>query len=154
MKNVPAAKPSKNRSENRTGNGMKNVPADRFEIRTGIQIKQIKKTLKQQGRAASLEEKGTYATAVELLEGEGFDRPTAEKLAASHDIERIVRQIEWIDGRNVRRNRTGMLRLAIEQDWSKPVAGKLRRLNSNANESTPMAEARDQLAKHFNSLSS
>jgi hypothetical protein len=155
MKNVPEARLSQHRFENRPGIGMKNAPADRFENRTGLQIKQTKKTLKQQ-MPVSFKEEGEAAgtVAVELLEGEGFDRLTAEKLAAKHDIDRIVRQIEWIDQRRVRRNRVGMLRLAIEQDWSKPMAEKLRRLNSEPPRAIPLAEERDKLADRFKVSSS
>jgi hypothetical protein len=155
MKNVPAANASKNRSEIRTGIGMKNVPGDRFENSTGIEIKQINNTLKQQWAAVSFKEEREDAgtAAVGLLEGEGFDRLTALKIASKHGIERIVRQIEWIDQRRVRRNRVGMLRLAIEQDWSKPTVGKLGRPNSTSPQAAELSNARDRLTKHFNSFS-
>ena len=158
MKNVPAAESSKNRSEIRTGIGMKNVPDDRFEIRTGLEIKQINKTLKQQQPAASFKERedeaGARAAALELLGGEGFDYQTAQKLAENYPIERIVRQIDWIGDRRVRKNRVGMLRLAIEQDWSKPAAAKLGRPNSASPQAAELSDARDRLTKHFNSFSS
>ena len=137
---------------------MKNVPADRFEIRTGIQIKQTNKTLKQQRPAVSLEEKGdgigATSAAIELLRDEGFDATTAEKLASKYAIEQIIHQIEWIDERHVRQNRIGMLRKAIEQDWSKPTAEKLRRRNSAPAEPDELAEAREALGRQFNSFPS
>lgn len=155
MKNVPGAEPFNNQSENQTGIGSKNSPVDQFKNRTGLQIKQTKKTSKQQAAVFTRKERdATGADAVELLQHEGFDRTTAEKLAGTHAIERIVRQIEWIDQRGVRRNRVGMLRKAIEQDWSKPMAGKLRRLNAQDPNTHPLAEARDALAKRFSSFSS
>jgi hypothetical protein len=130
MKNVPAKIQSENRFEIRTGIGMKNVPADRFEIRTSIQIKETNNNSKQQD-AASFEKSAdaTIAAAVEALRAEGFDASTANRLAGKHPIERILRQLDWIDAREAKRNRLGMLRVAIEQDWTKPTDEKLRHRN-------------------------
>jgi hypothetical protein len=131
-----------------------NPTGDRFGNPTGIQIKQ-NKTLKQQN-AAPLEngKSSAHIAVLDLLEGEGFDTLTANKLASQYPIERIIRQVDWIDQRRVQRNRVGMLRLAIEQDWSKPRSGKLGRPNSATAEANEVAEARDRLAKQFNSISS
>jgi hypothetical protein len=43
-------------------------------------------------------------------------------LASVYSGERIERQIHWLDGRQVKSNRLGMLRSAIEQDWAAPKA--------------------------------
>src|SRR5262249_685272 len=48
-----------------------------------------------------------------------FDSATSMRLA-SHPLERIQRQIGWMDSRTVTRNKLGMLRKAIEEDWPKP----------------------------------
>ena len=136
-------KPDRDRFENQTG--------DRFENQTGLQIKQ-NKTLKQQSVVPFEERKdASQVAAIELLEREGFDPATAHKLAETFPVEQILRQIDWIDERHVRRNRIGMLRMAIEQDWSKPTAEKLRRLNSAPEE---IDKARGRLAEQFNSRSS
>ena len=138
---------------------MKTPPAEtstenRFENPTGIQIKQSNKTLKQQSTEAaavsSLKEREVDAAA-EILRREGFDQATAERLANRYAIERITEQIEWIDRRSVKRNRLGMLRLAIEQDWGKPSpAGKqLGRPNFAAEKNPGFAEQRDQLLERF-----
>ena len=136
-------KPHRDRFEIPTGN--------RFENPTGLQIKQ-NKTSKQQQSAAPLNETiaESIGPAIALLEREGFDRLTAEKLAAAYPIERIIRQIDWIGGRRVRQNRVGMLRLAIEQDWSKPSAGKSGRPDSPREAGNPLDEARSRLSKQFN----
>jgi len=56
-----------------------------------------------------------------LLRAEGFDVPTARRLSCEHAIDVIERQIAWIDFRNPRDNRLGMIRKGIEQNWSQPV---------------------------------
>ena len=55
-----------------------------------------------------------------LLTQIGFDKPTARRLAAQHPLETIQRQIAWLPLRNTTTSRLGLLRRAIEQDWSKP----------------------------------
>jgi hypothetical protein len=126
---------------------------DRFGNPTGLQIKQ-NKTSKQQQDAASLEKgrAGSNATAVQLLATEGFNALTAQKLTTNYPIEQIIRQIDWIDARGVKRNRLGMLRLAIEQDWAKPGSEKLRRRNSSADEHDELQQARARLNEHFNQI--
>lgn len=125
-KNGPARTEAEDRSGNRTGIGRKSGPADRWEKRTDIQITNTNNTLKQH-RAASAAHAAALSSkegdvAAELLCDQGFDSVTARRLAERYPIERILRQLDWIDRRGTKRNRLGMLRLAIEQDWSKPSA--------------------------------
>ncbi len=59
-------------------------------------------------------------SALELLKQTGFDEPTARQLAGKCFLEVIQRQVQWLPLRNTTRNRLGLLRRAIEQDWPKP----------------------------------
>jgi hypothetical protein len=108
-KTLPAENEAMNRYENQTGTGSKSRPADRYENQTDIEIKQINKTLKQQA-----------ADAVELLKGEGFDPKAAEAIAGGYSFERVERQIRWLGRRQIKSNRLGLLRAAIQGDWPEP----------------------------------
>ncbi len=125
QKNVPAKTDEFDRSEKQTGNGQISVPAERSEKRTDIQIKESNNTLKQHKTIA--------AETFERLKAEGFDARSAEAIAHRFTAERIERQLRWIDRRQVKANRLGMIRTAIEQDWAEPVtpsSGNLRQRNS------------------------
>jgi hypothetical protein len=110
QKTLPEKMTAQVRSEKPTGIGQKTLPEDRSEIPTDIEIKQRNNTLKQQ-----------VVVSFERLRAEGFHEPAAKAIALSYPAERIERQIRWIDDRNVKRNRLGMLRSAIERDWPAPV---------------------------------
>lgn len=63
----------------------------------------------------------------DLLINQGFSRSVALSLAKSADLEVIQRQILWQEVRQASRNRLGMLRKAIEEDWPQPEgAGQSR----------------------------
>lgn len=107
-----------------------NVNGERSEKVNGMSIKTEHKTSKttaadQSPTAGSLSEGPTAAAAeaVELLTKAGFDQAAAEKLAQKRPLDVIRRQIEWLPLRNTSRNRLGLLRRAIEQDWAKPEGG-------------------------------
>jgi len=121
QKNVPENADPKKQSEKSTGNGPKNVPEERSEIRTDIEIKQRNKILKQ--KALSPE----AAVSFEKLKEAGFDDRAAKVIACGHSFDCVDRQIRWIDSRGVRRNRLGMLRRAIEEDWPRPESATLAR---------------------------
>jgi len=121
-KNVPEDDEPLERSEIRTGNGSKNVPEKRLEKRTDIEIKQRNKTLKQQKMLPA-----EAAVSFEKLKGTGFDERAARAIAERYPFDRIERQIYWIDQRSIRRNRLGMLRRAIEEDWARPESNTLAR---------------------------
>jgi hypothetical protein len=57
---------------------------------------------------------------LDLLLKVGFDRATAGRLAPRSSVEVIQRQIQWLPHRTATRNRLGLLRRAIEEDWPKP----------------------------------
>jgi hypothetical protein len=104
-----------------TGSGSKGEPGDRSKKVTGIEIKQTNKTPKQQQQAAVApidpEDEGAHRRLIEI----GFDRVTSVRLASSRSLEHIERQIAWMGQRNPTRNPLGMLRRAIEEDWTEPV---------------------------------
>lgn len=118
QKNVPEES-TPDRSEKRTGRSQKNVPENRSEKRTDIKTKQRNNTLKQQQHVAAAG--GSFQ---KLLE-EGFDVETAEHLTALRSPENIDDQIRWLSLRAPARNRLGMLRRAIEENWSAPAGTKL-----------------------------
>src|SRR5215471_16829963 len=102
------------RSENPTGKTTVRKPErERSENQTDIQITNTNNILKQQPKADT-------AVAFERLQSAGFDARAAIAIASQFDLDRIKRQILWIDQRKVRSNRLGMLRVAIEEDWSAP----------------------------------
>lgn len=99
------------------------VNGERFRKVNGIRIKT---ELKNEQTTAVL---ATVATStgmaavkspLELLKQTGFDDATARQLAATHSFKIIQRQVDWLPLRNVTRNRLGLLRRAIEQDWPRP----------------------------------
>src|SRR5207249_10536085 len=86
------------------------------------------------------------AAAVETLRSEGFDAATASRLAGKYPIDQILRQLDWIDAREAKRNRLGMLRVAIEEDWTKPGDEQLRRRNRESRSESQIREARERLS--------
>jgi len=152
QKTLPAETELENRSEIPTGNGQKSLPAQRSENPTGIEIKQTNKTSKQHA---------DVAVAFSKLRGEGFDAKAAQAIANKHPLERIERQIRWLDGRKVKSNRLGMLRAAIEQDWPEPAMAPRRRLSapnpdrpSGAGFTGALEKARQKLLGRINTTSS
>ena len=125
MKTVPGDSIESDRSENRTGIGMKSGPGDRSENRTGIEITSTKNTSKQQPD-------NTVAASYEELVREGFDAHAAKAIASRYPVRRVLDQIAWLPRRKVSRNRLGLLRRAIEEDWPPPSAGNLGRPKSDA----------------------
>src|ERR1051326_8907129 len=119
QKNPPANAALELRSEIPTGNGQKNPPGERSEIPTGIEIKQRNKTYKQSKTPLALAPEA--AATFEKLKKEGFDDATARKLASRVSFDHAERKITWMDRRQVRSNRLGMLRKAIEENWQAPA---------------------------------
>ncbi|MGH8651348.1 MAG: hypothetical protein ACREUI_04460 [Burkholderiales bacterium] len=109
-----------NRFKIRSGTGSKKIADNRFKIRSDIEIKQINKTSKQQQDAVaeiSLEDKESFGR----LREAGFDNKTASLLASVRSLEHIEQQIAWLPKRHSTKNPLGLLRKAIEEDWSEPV---------------------------------
>lgn len=101
--------PNARRSRNRTGNDSKTEPVHRFKNRTVINTEQ-KDILKQQHVAAR------------LLRDAGSDHQVATQLSQRKSAEEIERQIAWLPERSPLKNPLGMLRKAIEENWSEPIA--------------------------------
>ena len=55
-----------------------------------------------------------------ILIQEGFDEEAARSLANRYPLDRIQKQVECLSLRRVSRNKLGMLRKAIEEDWPIP----------------------------------
>lgn len=113
-----------------SGDGSKSVAGKRFQKYSDIEIKDINNTFEIQQQSAAVEEAASTAAvvalsdetkeAVSLLLSAGFDRKTANHLAMSYPSDRIKRQVSWISLRSAAKNRLGMLRRSIEEDWPKP----------------------------------
>lgn len=95
------------------------------EKENDISIKKELKTSKTTAAAAEvIPDAPVAAAAIALLVQVGFDTPTADRLAQGHSPEVIQRQIDWLPLRRSSRNRLGLLRRAIEEDWPKPEGGE------------------------------
>ncbi|MCP5523246.1 MAG: hypothetical protein H7A46_17055 [Verrucomicrobiales bacterium] len=114
----PVQKSERNRS--------RKVNGDRANKVNGISIKKDLKTTKAAAAHDAVPETphdpsaAAVVAAVELLTKTGFDRPTANRLVRAHSADRVQRQVQWLPLRRPSRNRLGMLRRAIEEDWPKP----------------------------------
>ncbi len=104
------------------------VNGERSEKVNGISIKIEPKTEQATAGVPAANgiaaDKAPVAAAVmsgfELLRKAGFDERTARCLAGKRSPEVIQRQMDWLSLRHTTRNRLGLLRRAIEQDWPKP----------------------------------
>ena len=99
-------------SEIRSSNGQKIESAERSKIQSNIQMKPLNETFKPQA--------ADPATAVEILKREGFGETASTEIARLVSLETIERQIAWLERRAPSRNRLGMLRKAIVEDWPEP----------------------------------
>jgi hypothetical protein len=79
----------------------------------------------------------------ESLRKAGFDVATARRLALERSEDVIRRQIAWLPRRTVNRNRLGLLRRAIEEDWPKPHGV------DPAEEDSPLYSAAKLFASHY-----
>ena len=92
---------------------------DQSEKVNGISIKRDLKT-NTAAKTAAVSTVAAVATELELLKQTGFDETTAKALAARQSAAVIRRQIQWLPLRHTTRNRLGLLRRAIEEDWPRP----------------------------------
>jgi hypothetical protein len=110
------------RDQSNKMNGERSDMMNGISIKTELKTKQT--TTATEPVAPALPSAAQFAAAVEspfdLLIKTGFDERTAQRLAQKRPMEVIQRQIEWLHLRAPTRNRLGLLRRAIEQDWSKP----------------------------------
>ena len=123
------------RFKNDTGIGSKTIPEDRFKNCTAYKIKQRNKTskIKQQQRKDALPP--VAADIVDIytrLLQEGFDHDTAHALAGNFPAETIKNQCNWLKKRKATRNRLGLLRRAIEENWPEPQTSTAGKKDSEA----------------------
>lgn len=134
------------RSEKPTGNGQKNPPEKRSEKPTDIEIKPKNKTSEKQqqqpARGAPLVAAVTQ-NCYRKLRSEGFNDKTALHLAGTYTAEQIQQQLAWISLRTPARNRLGMLRKAIEENWPCPTG------NDEVKGSEKSTTAGRTFAQHF-----
>lgn len=102
--------------KNRTGRSSESAPVEQFKNRTDRKTP-ANNTDKQQPRNAVAAES---SQAIVMLRDAGFDKATAADLSQRRTVDEIGQQIEWLPLRNVRKNRLGLLRRAIEEAWAKP----------------------------------
>ena len=97
------------------------VNGEAFKKVNDISIKTESKTKQTAAEGAgAMTGAPDFAAAVALLVKQGFDKPAARHLAQQRSLEVIQRQIEWMPFRTATKNRLGMLRKAIEENWLKP----------------------------------
>lgn len=89
---------------------------------------------------------------VARLEQEGVDSKGAEYLARNYSEHEIMRQIGWIGQRGAAHNRAGMLRRAIEQNWSEPRQGAEQTPEQQAAAREQKAALREQVEQWVASL--
>lgn len=127
-----------------TGNSSISIPGERFQKYTDIEIKHENKTIEiqQHSRSISLTDEIAAVESIDknleelksLLILTGFDTKTARHLANNYSAEQIKRQIEWLPKRRSTHNKMGMLRKAIEEDWTEPQGDKsVEKTDSNEN---------------------
>jgi len=63
----------------------------------------------------------SLAVVINLLVSNGFNSSTASYLAKTYSEEVIKNQCSWIDKRKANKNKLGLLRKAIEQNWESPI---------------------------------
>jgi hypothetical protein len=110
----PAVISADDQFENPSGTGSEIPAVNQFEIHSDIETKQRKETSKQQHGAADTRQ--AYA----LLREQGFAEKAANLLASRFPQSEIRQQVEWLSKRAPSYNRLGMLRRAIEENWSEP----------------------------------
>ena len=136
---APIRKDERNQSERVNGERSKMVN----DIRIKKELKKEQTTARTEGSASADVSKLVAAAAagVELLRNAGFDEVTANRLAHKRSEEVIERQIGWLPKRAPARNRLGLLRRAIEQDWLEPEG-----IDTSEDSLTPQAK---EFASHY-----
>lgn len=112
--NGSKTRPADKRFKNQTSIGSKTRPAERFKNQTSNKTTNQKDINKQQDNAVEFEK------SVKQLAEEGFSQKAAEFIVRKRGVAIVQRQLNWLDARNPRNNRSGLLRKAIEEDWAEP----------------------------------
>lgn len=106
-----------------TRNGAESPPAQRFTSSTTRKTTpQRQQQTPDPAAAASLDE--TDSDQAQRLIGLGFTPDVARGLVGEFGPGEVRRQIEWLPRRNASRNRLGLLRRAIEEQWAEPRASR------------------------------
>lgn len=111
---------------NQTGNEPETRPEDGFKNPTTSKDK-TKDTHKQQPVAAN-------SLVLQELTTIGFDQESAQRLADHYPANEIQQQIQWLDRRNPKQNKLGLLRKAIEQSWAEPPESDVTRIKRRERE--------------------
>ena len=122
----PTATTETKRFKNPTRNSSKSRPAQRFKNPTSIKKTNTKENLKQQTDVVDDFSKEVFSNTVLRLIEVGFKRETARQLVESRGVDVVDRQLSWIKFRDVRKSKTGLLRKAIEEDWSEPEMSRVK----------------------------
>ena len=112
------------RFKNQTSNGSETRPAERFKNQTKEKTQTDNTSKQQQHERVPTVVAAQSTESYLLLREVGFDEQIAIDLSHSRSSEQIQQQINWLDERNPRRNRLGLLRRAIEENWSEPITVK------------------------------
>lgn len=107
--------------KNQTSDGSRTRPAKRSKNQTKEKTL-ANDTFKQQHASVPAAVAAENLEAYRLLRDVGFDEPTANKMARLRTAEEIEHQIAWLNARKPETNRLGLLRRAIEENWSAPHA--------------------------------
>ena len=136
------------RSEKGTRSAPKSEAEDHSEKVSGIQMKPINNTFKQQRVPVISNEEG-----FKMLRAAGFDVRAAVELSDRYPNGRLRRQVDWASQRKASRNRMGMLRRAIEEDWSPPGKRAVGLTQLEPNDSAADQNRRDLLRQQSAELS-
>gem|GEM_PF-1008062 len=111
--NAMVQNPHRQRSNNPTGNGSKTQLLER---------EFLKSTIKEQQQPTETQSTVAAADLISKLMEAGFESKAARLLVRQCSAEVIERQIAWIDRRTATRNRLGLLRQALLEDWTEPTS--------------------------------
>ena len=112
---LPVQNTQQHRSRNPSRSGSKNPAGEQFRIPSKEKTPQ-KDTSKQQRENAAVADSRSF----QRLREAGFDQTTAKRLSAAATDEQIEQQIAWLPHQKLDQNQLGMLRKAIEENWSEP----------------------------------
>ena len=104
----------------RRSNSSEYVVEDQFK-KQSTKKETDKRTNKQRTMDVEIE------SVVSLLRSKGFNQKAATVIASQNPADIIKRQIEWLEYRKADSNPQGLLRKAIECDWSEPEPLKQKR---------------------------
>ena len=122
-----------------TSSSSETTPAKRFKKDTKEKTEK-KNTDKQQTDKAVVVD---LSDSMKLLIDAGFGEPVARKLADGRSADEIRNQIDWLELRQPNDNPLGMLRRAIEDNWSAPAAITAKQQKSQATERSRQQQERE-----------